>query len=107
MLPELLAKHHGLPNVWGEGAIFASSGLDGATSVASGFVATYARNRYGLLFHTPQRRFLDVELGARGTPRIATGESVLHYPMAGQRTRRSDGRKRGCSAIHGRKLPGD
>ncbi len=74
MLPELLAKHHGLPNVWGEGAIFASSGLDGATSVASGFVATYARNRYGLLFHTPQRRFLDVELGVRGTPRIATGD---------------------------------
>ena len=80
MLADLLAKYPNIPDVWGEGTIFAFSGLDGETNAASGFVATYARDRYGLLLHTPTRRFLDVALpGAgtlpgEGTPRIATGD---------------------------------
>jgi len=45
-----------LPAVWGEGALFAFSGLDGATCSASGFAATFAAAPYGLLFHTPRRR---------------------------------------------------
>jgi hypothetical protein len=60
--------------VWGEGALFAASGLDGETDTASGFVATYARAPYGLLFHTPLRRILELELPGPTTPRIATGD---------------------------------
>ena len=48
--------------------------MDGETSVSSGFVATFARERYGLLFHTPRRRLLDIELRHEGAVRIATGD---------------------------------
>ena len=48
--------------------------MDGATSVSSGFVATFARERYGLLFHTPRRRLLDIELRHEGAVRLATGD---------------------------------
>ena len=57
-----LSENECLPNIWGEGAIFAFSGLDGPTDTASGFVATHAAEPYGLLIHTPRRRFLDVKL---------------------------------------------
>ncbi len=63
-----------LPHVWGEGALFAFSGMDGETSVSSGFVASFARERYGLLFHTPRRRLLDIKLRHEGAVRIATGD---------------------------------
>ena len=62
------------PDVWGEGALFAFSGMDGETSVSSGFVASLARERYGLLFHTPRRRLLDIELRHEGAVRLATGD---------------------------------
>jgi len=65
-----------VPDVWGEGALFAFSGLDGETNTASGFVASYAREPYGLLFHTPRRRLLDVSLRARGSVRLATGDTL-------------------------------
>jgi hypothetical protein len=74
MLTDLLAKHPNIPDVWGEGAIFAFSGLDGESNAASGFVAAYACDPYGLLIHTPARRFLDVALPQEGTPRIAIGD---------------------------------
>lgn len=74
MLPRLLSEFPRLPDVWGEGALFAFSGIDGETNAASGFVATYARDPYGLLFHTPRRRLLDVEVGETGIPRIALGD---------------------------------
>ena len=73
-LSRLLAEFPNLPDVWGEGALFAFSGIDGETSAASGFVATLARDAYGLLFHTPCRRYLDVTLGETGVPRIAVGD---------------------------------
>ncbi|MBN1977070.1 MAG: hypothetical protein JW918_06680 [Anaerolineae bacterium] len=62
-LSRLLAEFPNLPDVWGEGALFAFSGIDGDTHVASGFVATLASDAYGLLFHTPRRRYLGVTLG--------------------------------------------
>lgn len=74
MISDLLAQYAHLPDVWGEGALFAFSGLDGETNAASGFVATYARERYGLLIHTPQRRLLDVRVSDVGEVRIATGD---------------------------------
>ncbi len=69
-----LSEYTALPNVWGEGALFAFSGMDGETNAASQFVATYWREPYGLLFHTPRRRILEVHLTGRGTIRVATGD---------------------------------
>jgi glycogen debranching enzyme len=73
-LSHLLSGYQNLPDVWGEGALFAFSGIDGETNTSSGFVATYARDKYGLLFHTPRRRRLDIALAEGGTPRIALGD---------------------------------
>ena len=74
MLADVARRIRSLPDVWGEGALFAFSGMDGETSVSSGFVATFARERYGLLFHTPRRRLLDIELCHEGAVRLATGD---------------------------------
>jgi glycogen debranching enzyme len=73
-LSRLLVEFPNLPDVWGEGSLFAFSGIDGETDAASGFVATFARDAYGLLFHTPRRRYLDITLGEAGTPRIVVGD---------------------------------
>ncbi|HNT76127.1 MAG TPA: trehalase family glycosidase [Anaerolineae bacterium] len=62
------------PNLWGEGALFAFSGMDGPTDTLSQFVATFAAERYGLLIHTPRRRLLDVTLAEDGDVRIAAGD---------------------------------
>lgn len=81
MTPELL---HNIPNIWGEGTIFAFSGLDGQTDVASNFVATFAKRPYGLLIHTPQRRCFDIVLPAQGTPQVATGDVLLVDTPSGE-----------------------
>jgi len=73
-LSRLLTDHQNLPDVWGEGTLFAFSGIDGETNASPGFVATYARDKYGLLFHTPRRRLLDIALAEGGVPRIALGD---------------------------------
>lgn len=69
-----LSDYPALPDVWGEGALFAFSGIDGETNASSEFVATYWREPYGLLFHTPRRRILEVHLSGRGVTRVATGD---------------------------------
>ncbi len=74
MLDDLLSCFSNLPDIWGEGAIFAFSGMDGRTDVASGFVATYGHKPYGLLFHTPRRRLLDLALPGTTRIKIATGD---------------------------------
>ena len=74
MLANIALRINNLPDIWGEGALFAFSGMDGETSVSSGFVATFARERYSLLFHAPQRRLLDIKLRHEGATRIATGD---------------------------------
>ncbi|GEM_PF-5542412 len=51
-----------IPNIYGKGTIFAFSGLDGLTNVASEFVATFTDEPYGLVFHTPTQRILNVTL---------------------------------------------
>ncbi|MFH1569604.1 MAG: trehalase family glycosidase [Gemmatimonadota bacterium] len=68
-----------IPDIWGEGALFAFSGLDGPTCSASGFVATYASEPFGLLIHTPRRRVLSARLpaGAQARVRAATGAVLL------------------------------
>lgn len=49
-----------LPDIWGEGAIFAFSGLDGPKDTLSQFVATFAAEPYNLLIHRPCRRLLTI-----------------------------------------------
>lgn len=74
MLSEIVDSHKSLPNVWGEGAIFAFSGMDGQTNAASQFVATYAREPFGLLVHTPLRRVLTISVPESAPVRVATGD---------------------------------
>jgi hypothetical protein len=71
-----------LPNVWGEGALFAFSGLDGETDSRTGFVATFGAERYDLLFHTPERFSLEIRLPQDGAPhngvvKVATGDVLV------------------------------
>ena len=63
------------PNIWGEGAIFAFSGMDGPTEPATGFVATFGREPFDLLIHTPVRR--NLELRVAGPVRVATNDVLV------------------------------
>ena len=74
MLHEAINNYRNLPNIWGEGALFAFSGIDGETCVKSGFVATYGAKPYNLLIHTPRRRELTIELPDGGNTRVALGD---------------------------------
>src|ERR1041384_3078134 len=63
-----------LPDVWGEGMLFAYSGWDGPTNAMSGFVGATGDRPYHLLFHTPKQRVLAIDLPSAGKVRIATGD---------------------------------
>ncbi len=73
-----------MPDVWGEGALFAFSGQDGETNAASEFVATFWREPFGLLFHTPRRRILDISLRTRGKVRLAIGDVLAVETNVGE-----------------------
>jgi hypothetical protein len=62
------------PDLWGEGALFAFSGMDGPTKTVSRFVAAFDAIPYDLLIHTPRRRVLRARLQTLGRCRIATGD---------------------------------
>ncbi|MEK6795677.1 MAG: trehalase family glycosidase, partial [Spirochaetota bacterium] len=49
------------PHVWGEGALFGFSGIDGGTDSASLFVATFGAEPLSFLFHTPTRRIFSID----------------------------------------------
>ncbi|MBN2390859.1 MAG: hypothetical protein JXR84_09050 [Anaerolineae bacterium] len=66
-----------LPDVWGEGALFAFSGLDGDTDSGAGFVATFGAERYDLLFHTPGRFILEIRPPHTGVVTVATGDVLI------------------------------
>lgn len=65
-----------MPNVYGEGTIFAFSGIDGQTNIASEFVGTFANEAYGIVFHTPTRRVLNIAVPqtAPTSTKVATGD---------------------------------
>ena len=42
-----------LPDRWGQGSIFAYSGLDGECTMENGVVGTLLGDAVGVLFHTP------------------------------------------------------
>ena len=75
----LLAELHSLalPDVWGEGALFAFSGLDGNTDSRTGFVATFGAEKYDLLFHTPERFILEIRPPREGVVKVATGDVLI------------------------------
>jgi len=74
VLEDLLEGLVAPPDVWGEGTLFAFSGVDGPTDVLSSFVATATRARYGLLFQLVTRRELRLGVPAGGRVRVATGD---------------------------------
>ncbi len=74
MLDDILKDFPAAPNVWGEGALFAFSGMDGPTDAASMFVATLGEHPCDLLIHTPKQRVLELGLGGEARPRIIAGD---------------------------------
>jgi hypothetical protein len=75
-----------LPNVIGEGGIFAFSGLDGETRAASGFVATWGASPYSLLFHTAKRRVLEVSAPEETMTEWVTGDACRFATPVGSGT---------------------
>lgn len=76
MLNDLPEAMENPPDVWGEGALFAFSGMDGATDAASGFVATLGERPCDLLIHTPRPRVLELRVGEKVRPRLITGDVI-------------------------------
>jgi hypothetical protein len=66
-----------LPDVWGEGALFGFSGLDGETDSGTGFIATFGAEKYDLLFHTPERFVLKIRPPKPGIVIVATGDVLI------------------------------
>lgn len=68
-----------LPDIWGEGALFAFSGLDGTTNAASQFTAALGPAPFGLLIHTPRRRLFTCTPpdAPAATVRLAIGDVLL------------------------------
>lgn len=73
-----------MPDIWGEGALFAFSGLDGVTNTQSQFVAAAGSAGYDLLIHTPARRLLKLRTDDSGKVRIATGDVLLADTLGGE-----------------------
>ncbi len=65
-----------LPKVWGEGALFAFSGIDGPTDAASEFVGSLGPEPFDLLFQTPVRRVLAVQTPAQPVVEVVTGDVI-------------------------------
>jgi len=74
MLDEVVSGLIAPPDVWGEGTLFAFSGVDGSTDVLSSFVATATGVPYGLMFQLVTRRELRFGVPPRGQVRVATGD---------------------------------
>ena len=84
MIAELLASYGTLPDIWGEGALFAFSGIDGETQSRSGFVLTFGPRMFSLLIHTPARRVVDIRLVQPGVVRAATSDLLMVDTPAGE-----------------------
>lgn len=51
-------KHINMPDIWGQGSIFASSGLSTYTSAGKSLVGSYLADRIGFEFKTPVRAWI-------------------------------------------------
>lgn len=76
LLSDLSTEYRNMPDKWGEGAIFAYSGMDGPTDSQSGFVATFVESKFDLLIHTSEKRYFRIKPKNEGVVRIATGDVV-------------------------------
>jgi len=72
-----------LPQVWGEGAIFAFSGVDGQTCTTTGFTATFDRQPYNFLVHTPFRARLNLRVADPGLVTTATNDVLAARTTTG------------------------
>ena len=80
----LPAHLHPLPDIWGEGAIFAFSGFDGPTCSASNFVLSFGRELFDLNIHTADAYLLKLRLGEPGRVSAATGDVLVVETAAGE-----------------------
>ena len=74
-----------IPNIWGQGQLFAFSALDGQTSRVADFCGTLCGDRIGILFHTKIRRALAI-VGFEAeevTFRAVCGDWILADTSAG------------------------
>ena len=86
-IPEQLSDHASeWPHTWGEGALFAFSGVDGETDALSGFVATLGSEPFDLLWHTPRQRRLRLRLPGAADIRLLTGDALAAQTAAGPLT---------------------
>jgi glycogen debranching enzyme len=83
-IPDDLRSLSNLPDIWGEGALFAFSGLDGETNTRSGLVGTLGRQSYDLLLHTPLRRMLRLRIAGETVPRIVTNDTLCVDALDGE-----------------------
>jgi hypothetical protein len=79
----LCTRYVGLPDVYGEGALFAFSGLDGPTCAMDAWTATLTERRFGLLIHTPRRAVLKIEVPSPSRVRLVTGDAVIAESING------------------------
>jgi len=80
----LLARTHPLPDIWGEGAIFAFSGFDGPTCSASNFVLTLGHDPFDLVVQTADTYLLKLRLAEAGRVLAATGDVLVVETLAGE-----------------------
>lgn len=74
-----------LPNILGEGGLFAFSGMDGETRTLSGFTATWGAVPYSLLFHTKKRRVMLLGVPSETTETVfVTGDVCKLRTSAGE-----------------------
>lgn len=67
---------YAIPDIWGEGALFGRSGLDGPSDSMSGFVATCGQRPFDFLIHTPRKRRLSIRLPQGFAVKIAGNELI-------------------------------
>ena len=73
-LQSFIKQNQNLPDIWGEGLLFAFSGLDGPTQSASGFTLTAHNRPYSFLIHTPKRHILEIVVEEIGYVLAATSD---------------------------------
>jgi hypothetical protein len=80
----LLARYHPLPDIWGEGALFAFSGFDGPTCAASNFVLAFGHEPFDLVIQTAEAYLLKLRGAGGGRVLAATGDVLAVEMPAGE-----------------------
>ncbi|MCU0501707.1 MAG: hypothetical protein MUC51_08045 [Anaerolineae bacterium] len=83
-LKTILQMHRPLPDIWGEGAIFAFSGIDGPTRSMTNFVLAFGAEPYDLLIHTAAPHVLRLRLPDPGQVLVATNDALIVETPSGE-----------------------